>query len=190
MADKHAQESSDLLRSTREGDAQRVQSPASHERLRHPIDTAAAAWATKRHDPSLRLIAVLVALKSLLAVFIAIGLELFGPRQMRTWIDALIGYFHLESRQQGSGVVVGADELAIVSSGGRHHPRLRVRTWRRGFWPVVRPALGVVVRLHRSGVVPAVRHTCAAGITATGSQRALSSSTCWLCLSSPATSAR
>ncbi|HTD29688.1 MAG TPA: DUF2127 domain-containing protein [Xanthomonadaceae bacterium] len=66
----------------------------TNERLRHPIDTAAAVWATRRHDPSLRLIAVLVALKSLLALSIAIGLEVFGPLRMRNWIGELIARFH------------------------------------------------------------------------------------------------
>ena len=46
------------------------------------------------HDPSLRVIAVLVALKSLSALAIAVGLELLGPLRMRHWIDSLIGHFH------------------------------------------------------------------------------------------------
>lgn len=46
------------------------------------------------HDPTLRVIAVLVALKSLLALSIAVGLELLGPLRMRHWIDLLTGYFH------------------------------------------------------------------------------------------------
>ncbi len=68
--------------------------PDSTERLRHPLDTASAEWATRRHDPSLRLIALLVALKSLLAVFIAVGLEVFGPLRMRQGIGLLIERFH------------------------------------------------------------------------------------------------
>ncbi|MEO7478425.1 MAG: DUF2127 domain-containing protein [Lysobacteraceae bacterium] len=46
------------------------------------------------HDPSLRVIAVLVALKSVSALSIAAGIELLGPLRMRQWIDSLVGYFH------------------------------------------------------------------------------------------------
>ena len=46
------------------------------------------------HDPSLRVIAVLVALKSLAALSVVAGLELLGPSHVRQWIDSLIGYFH------------------------------------------------------------------------------------------------
>ncbi len=47
------------------------------------------------HDPSLRVIAALVAGKSLLAMSLAVGLELLGPLRMRQWIDKLIAHFHM-----------------------------------------------------------------------------------------------
>ena len=50
--------------------------------------------AAVHHDPSLRVIAVLVAAKSLLALSIAVGLEVLGPLRMRGWIGQLAGYFH------------------------------------------------------------------------------------------------
>lgn len=77
-----------------ERDASVPHAPDTTERLRHPIETASADWATRRHDPSLRLIAVLVALKSLLTVSIAVGLEVFGPLRMRNWIGLLVERFH------------------------------------------------------------------------------------------------
>lgn len=46
------------------------------------------------HDPSLRLIAILVALKSLAALLIAIGIELLGPQRMLQWIEQLTARFH------------------------------------------------------------------------------------------------
>jgi uncharacterized membrane protein (DUF2068 family) len=65
-----------------------------------PLASATAAAAVGvpasalHHDPSLRVIALLVAGKSVLALSIAVGLEILGPQHMRRWIDALSGRFH------------------------------------------------------------------------------------------------
>jgi uncharacterized membrane protein (DUF2068 family) len=65
-----------------------------------PIQNATAAPTVSvpalvlHHDPSLRVIALLVAGKSTLALLIAVGIEVLGPQHMRHWIDALSGRFH------------------------------------------------------------------------------------------------
>jgi uncharacterized membrane protein (DUF2068 family) len=59
------------------------------------IDRAIAAPEfVRHHDPSLRVIALLVAGKSALALAVAIALEAVGPLHVRHWIDSLSFRFH------------------------------------------------------------------------------------------------
>jgi uncharacterized membrane protein (DUF2068 family) len=55
---------------------------------------AALPELVRHHDPSLRVIALLVAGKSALALAIAIALECLGPIHVRHWIDSLSLRFH------------------------------------------------------------------------------------------------
>ena len=51
-----------------------------------------------RAHPGLRVIALIEAVKGLLALSAAGGLELIGPVPLKRWVEALIEYFQLDTR--------------------------------------------------------------------------------------------
>jgi uncharacterized membrane protein (DUF2068 family) len=75
-----------------------------------------------RAHPGLRVIAVLEALKGLLAVSGASGLELIGPVPLKRWAEALIQYFQLDQQHGAmawlaSAINPGSVHLAAAAVG-------------------------------------------------------------------------
>ena len=125
----------------------------AHDRITNPDPQA---------HPGLQAIAVIEAIKGLLALSAASGLELLGPAcRCKRWVHELIARFQLDPDHGALAWLAQGDQSRLrCTSPPRRLLRLRRAALDRSLGPVARQGLGLVAGLPRCGDLPAVRSLC------------------------------